>query len=182
MATSCCFVETLEKKPQPQTKQKQKQKQQKNRNKSKNMQYSRERTLVRQFCERYMYNLIPVWMAVMVTPGLRVTGMLELVQSFCGKVAWSNWSFHEGWLCKGNDCKEVLLIWRIWTVWVSCSLVFLFGFGLISACLLFQPKKSDVLLVMTKIKASQATVSQSRQLVSSSYHHQLGWHHLFGFL
>ena len=36
------------------------------------------------------YSLIPEWMTLMCTQGHRVTGKLELVQSFCGKDAWSN--------------------------------------------------------------------------------------------
>ena len=45
-ATSCCFVEICEKQNPPPPPNK-------NRNKNKNMYYSRERTLVRQFCGRY---------------------------------------------------------------------------------------------------------------------------------
>ena len=37
-----------------------------------------------------LYSLIPVWMTLMFTQGHRVTGKLELVQSFCWKVTWSS--------------------------------------------------------------------------------------------
>ena len=29
-------------------------------------------------------------------------------QSFCCKVVWSNSNVHDGWLCKGDDCEEVM--------------------------------------------------------------------------
>ena len=51
--------------------------------------------------------LIAVWMALMFTQGCRVVGNVELVQSFCCKVAWINSSVHDGWLCKGAKC-----LWR----------------------------------------------------------------------
>ena len=34
-------------------------------------------------------------------------GKLELVQSFCFKVAGSNSNILNGWLCKGDDFEEV---------------------------------------------------------------------------
>ena len=43
----------------------------------------------------------------MFTQGHRVTGKLELVQSLCCKVAWSNWDVQDGWFCKGDDCEKV---------------------------------------------------------------------------
>ena len=36
------------------------------------------------------YGLIPVWMTLRFTQGHRITWKLELAQSFCCKVAWSN--------------------------------------------------------------------------------------------
>ena len=56
--------------------------------------------------------LIPVWMTLIYTQGHRVTGKLELVQSFCYKVAWNNPNIRDGWLCKENGREEVLLVWR----------------------------------------------------------------------
>ena len=53
-------------------------------------------------------SLIPVWMTLMFTQGHRVTGKLELAQSICRKVALSNSNVHDGWLCRGDDCEEVL--------------------------------------------------------------------------
>ena len=55
-----------------------------------------------------LYNLIPVCVILMFTEGHRVTWKLKLVQSFCCKVAWSNSNVHDSWLCKGDDCEEVL--------------------------------------------------------------------------
>ena len=52
--------------------------------------------------------LFVVWMILMFIQGHRVTGKLELVQSFCCKVAWSSLHVCDGWLCKGDDCEEVL--------------------------------------------------------------------------
>ena len=53
------------------------------------------------------YSLIPVWMTLMFTQGHRIMGKLELVQSFCCKVAWRNSNVHDGWLCK-RDVWKVL--------------------------------------------------------------------------
>ena len=55
-----------------------------------------------------LYSLIPDWMSLMFTEGHKVRGKLELVQSFCCKVNWSNSNVHDGWLCKENDCEEVM--------------------------------------------------------------------------
>ena len=55
-----------------------------------------------------LYGLIPVWLTFMFTQGHRVTRRLELVQSIRCKAVWSNWNICNGWLCKGDDCKEVL--------------------------------------------------------------------------
>ena len=55
-----------------------------------------------------LYILIPVWMTLMFTQGHKITGNLELVRSFCCKVAWSNSDICDCWLCKGDDCGEVL--------------------------------------------------------------------------
>ena len=54
------------------------------------------------------YSSVSLWMTLMLTQGHRVKGKLELVQSFCCKVAWSNLNVHDDWVCKGNDCEEVL--------------------------------------------------------------------------
>ena len=45
-----------------------------------------------------LYSLIPVWMTLMFTDDHRVTGQLELVQSFCCKVAWSDSDVRDYWL------------------------------------------------------------------------------------
>ena len=55
-----------------------------------------------------LYSLIPVWMTLMVTQGHMVKGNLELVQSFCCKVAWSNSNVLDSWLCRGDGCEEVV--------------------------------------------------------------------------
>ena len=47
-------------------------------------------------------------LSILLTHGDRVTGKLELVLSFCCKVAWSNSTIHDGWLCKGDGCEESL--------------------------------------------------------------------------
>ena len=54
------------------------------------------------------YNQYSVWMTFVFTQGHRVPEMLELVQSFCCKVAWSNPNVRIGWLCRWVDCKEIL--------------------------------------------------------------------------
>ena len=36
---------------------------------------------------------------------------LELALSFCCNIAWSNSAVHDGWLCKEDDCEEVLEVW-----------------------------------------------------------------------
>ena len=64
-----------------------------------------------------LYCLIPVWMTLMFSQGHRIIGKLELVQSFCYKVAWSNWNVCDGWLCKEDECEEILLVWQIWIIW-----------------------------------------------------------------
>ena len=53
-------------------------------------------------------SLIPVWMTLMFTQGYRVVGKLELVQSFCCKVAWNNSNVGDGWhwLCEMNVKKS----------------------------------------------------------------------------
>ena len=72
-----------------------------------------------------VYSLIPVGMTMMFTQGHRVMvmGNLELVQSFCSRVAWSSSIVHDGWLSKGDDCDEVLSVWWIWIVWAFAVLV-----------------------------------------------------------
>ena len=51
-----------------------------------------------------LYSLIHVWMTLMFIHGHRASEKVELVQSLCYKVAWSNWNVHDGWLCKEDDC------------------------------------------------------------------------------
>ena len=55
-----------------------------------------------------LYSLILVWKTVMFTEGHRVRRKVELVQSFCCKVAWISSNVHDGWLYKGGDYEEVL--------------------------------------------------------------------------
>ena len=43
-------------------------------------------------------------------------GKLELLQSFCGKVAKSNSNVRDSSFCKGGECEEVLKVWRIWII------------------------------------------------------------------
>ena len=47
----------------------------------------------------------------MFTQGHGVTGKLELVQSFCCKVARHNPNVCDGLLCKEDDCEKVLSVW-----------------------------------------------------------------------
>ena len=54
-----------------------------------------------------LYNSIPVLLTLMFTQSYSVMGKLELVQSFCYKVEWSNSNVYDGLLCKGDDCAEV---------------------------------------------------------------------------
>ena len=37
---------------------------------------------------------------------MMVLGKLELARSSCSKMARSHQNICDGWLCKGNDCKE----------------------------------------------------------------------------
>ena len=53
-----------------------------------------------------LYSLISFWMTLMFAQGHR--DKLELVHSFCCKVAWSNSNVCDGWSCKEEDCEEVL--------------------------------------------------------------------------
>ena len=55
-----------------------------------------------------IYSLIPVWMTLMSTQGHRVTGKLELIWWLCCKVARSNSNVRDGWVCKQDDCEEIL--------------------------------------------------------------------------
>ena len=48
-----------------------------------------------------------------VHPRSQGSGKIELVQSFCCKVAWSNSNAHDGWLCKEDDGEEVLKAWQM---------------------------------------------------------------------
>ena len=43
-----------------------------------------------------LYSLIPVWMTLMFIQDHRISGKLELMQSFC-KFAWSKLGVHDGW-------------------------------------------------------------------------------------
>ena len=61
---------------------------------------------------------------ILVSVTLALLKNLDLVQSFWCKVAWSIPNFCEGWLCKGDDCKEVFL-WMINLI--SLSTLFCFS-------------------------------------------------------
>ena len=69
-----------------------------------------------------LYSWNPIWMSLMFTQGHRVTGNMELVQSFCCEVAWRYSNVRDGWLCKEGDCEEVLKVWRVWVVWAFVPL------------------------------------------------------------
>ena len=74
-------------------------------------------------------------MTLTFTQSHRVSGILELVQSFSCKVAWNNSKVCDGWLCKLEDLKEVLGVWQMWIVWAFALLCLdLFA---VSAYLLF---------------------------------------------
>ena len=53
-------------------------------------------------------SLIPVWLTLTFFPGHSVWRNLELMQSFCCKLAWSSAFFYNSWICKGDDCKGAL--------------------------------------------------------------------------
>ena len=84
-----------------------------------------------------LYSLIPVeW-----PEGHRLTGKVQLVQSLCCKIAWSNSNIHDGWFCKEDDCEKVLYVEWIWIVWAFALLDFLLlfcfiwvWFGVVSCC------------------------------------------------
>ena len=57
------------------------------------------------------YSLIPVGMILMFFQSHRVTGKLELVQWFCRAVARNDSNVCDSWLCKEDDCEEVLWVW-----------------------------------------------------------------------
>ena len=44
----------------------------------------------------------------------RVKSKLQLVESFCCKVAQSSQSFLDSRICKGDNCSKVLFVWQIW--------------------------------------------------------------------
>ena len=52
-------------------------------------------------------------MTVIFTQGHRVTGRLEIVESFFFKVAWRNPNFCAGGVYRVDDFTEHLQIWRI---------------------------------------------------------------------
>ena len=54
------------------------------------------------------YSLIPIWMTLMFSKGHRVAGKQSLHAVILLKVAWNNSNIRDGWLCKENDCGEVL--------------------------------------------------------------------------
>ena len=56
------------------------------------------------------------------TQGYNVSTKLELVQSFCCNVAESSPDIGSGWLCKADDCKEILWVWQIWIDWAFALL------------------------------------------------------------
>ena len=88
--------------------------------------------------EPVSFNLCYILSQVLVTltssHDYRVQRKLELVQSFCCKVAWSCHNFYNGRLCWGDDCKEVLKVWQMLVVWAFgpyVCLFFSFKFSLI---------------------------------------------------
>ena len=83
------------------------------------IQDSRERTLLMWFVKKapyrlicfklgikenstILYSLFPVWMTLTFTQSHRVSGELELVQSFCCKVSWRNQNVCDGWSYMGD--------------------------------------------------------------------------------
>ena len=77
---------------------------------------------------------IPVWMTLIFTQGHRVMGKVDLVQSFCCKVTWSNSNGHDGWLCKENDQRSPV---SIFSSCFSCFYLFLCYVEMLS-CHLFK--------------------------------------------
>ena len=63
-----------------------------------------------------LYILIPVSMTLTIILSHMVTRKLQLVQSFCCKVAWSSPYTGSGWLCEREGFKENLEVWRIWII------------------------------------------------------------------
>ena len=67
-----------------------------------------------------------VWTCVMTltsNQGSRFTGKLELVQSFCWKVALCITNVCNGWLFMGDESKEVLHVYQTWIIWAFALLV-----------------------------------------------------------
>ena len=56
----------------------------------------------------WTYSFILLWMTLKLTQGYRVMEKVELVQSFCCKVALNNSKVNDSWLSKGDDCEEFL--------------------------------------------------------------------------
>ena len=69
-----------------------------------------------------VYSMISLWMTVVFTWGHTVTGSLKLVLSCCFKVVRNNPNVYDGWICKGDDCEQILWVWQMWIMWafVSC--------------------------------------------------------------
>ena len=78
-----------------------------------------------------LFSFIPVWVTLAFTQAWRVTGKIQLVLSFWCKVAWSNTNFCDAWLCKSDDGKEAMHVWRIWTIWAFDFLVCFVSFCIV---------------------------------------------------
>ena len=76
-----------------------------------------------------LYILISVWMSLTFTQGHRLMRTLELVKSFCWKVAQSYTNICRGWLCKDDDCREKYGEYGSFE-----HLFFLFSVSLLSLC------------------------------------------------
>ena len=103
------------------------------------------RTLVSRFvsnlkqCQTVLNSTVWVWITLIFTQGHRVMGKVELVWSFCCKVTWSYSSLHDGWLCKGDDCKEVPIKYGEYG---SCERLLFFLF--VCSCSLFKNESTTV--------------------------------------
>ena len=85
------------------------------------------------------YCMIQVWMTLTFMQGHKVMAEVELVQSFCCKVAWNNPNVHD-------DFKEVLQKLQIWIILAFAFLVTWVDYSLVLGCgmFIYQTRKEEV--------------------------------------
>ena len=92
-----------------------------------------------------LYSLIPVWMTWIFTEGHRLTGKLELVKSFCCKVAWSN----SNWWC--------LIMWGRWLWRSPVSMAHIDHLSVCISCLCMRAKQFSGLGMSVTLHACSCT-------------------------